>query len=427
MYAGEYWGIGWIFICKLIWRKITIPSLDPRCSLNMAKHQYHILYVDDEENNLIVFKNAFFRDYHVHTALSAEQGLRILERYMIHLIITDQKMPGMTGVEFLEKVVKSHPETMRLILTAYSDIDFIMRAINKCGIYRYILKPWDTRELKIIIDKALQIYQLGQDKKHLLENLEKANKDLEDKVRARTLELKLKNEELTRINNIKDKLFTIISHDLKQPLVSLGVFFEVLKQLPENVSREKLDQFYLKLQANLQDVTSLLDNLLFWSQSQMGHNHIQNRPVSIVELVKRNIELYKVSALQKEISIHFLHDPPDPLVVGDENVINLVLRNLLNNAIKYSRKKGSITVNLEPRDENLAISVKDRGVGMSRKLMNNLFELDYLSTTRGTSNEKGTGLGLKLCKEYLDRQSGSISVVSEKGKGSTFTITLPLK
>ena len=160
----------------------------------MNDKRYHILYVDDEVNNLVVFKNAFFRDYEVHTALSAAEGLKIVDQYMIHLIVTDQKMPGMTGVEFLEKVVETHPETMRLILTAYSDIDFIMRAINKCGIYRYILKPWDTRELKIIIDKALQNYQLVQDKKHLLENLEKANRELEDKVQARTNELKSKEQ-----------------------------------------------------------------------------------------------------------------------------------------------------------------------------------------------------------------------------------------
>ena len=393
----------------------------------MTDKRYNILYVDDEENNLIVFKNAFFRDYQVHTALSATEGLEILDQHMIHLIITDQKMPGMTGVEFLEKVVTTHPETMRMILTAYSDIDFIMRAVNKCGIYRYILKPWDTRELKIVIDKALQNYQLAQDKKHLLENLEKANRELEDKVSARTEELKSKNEELTKINAVKDKLFTIISHDLKQPLVSLGVFFEILKQLPEDVSRSKLDQFYMKLQANLQEVTSLLDNLLFWSQSQMGQNRIMPKPIRMVELVKRNIDLYKVSAFQKGIHIEFKPINGDPIVMGDENIVNLVMRNLLNNAIKYSKTKSSITVKICAENGHLAVSVKDRGVGMSKRLMKHIFEREYHETTRGTSNEKGTGLGLKLCKEYLEKQSGEIILESEKGKGSKVTFTMPLK
>ncbi len=376
---------------------------------------------------MVVFKNAFFREYNIYTALSAKEGQAILDEYLIHLIITDQKMPGMTGVEFLELVVKTHPETMRMILTAYSDIDFIMRAVNKCGIYRYILKPWDTRELKIIIDKALLNYQLEQDKKHLLENLEKANKQLEDKVRSRTEELRIKNQELTKINAIKDKLFTIISHDLKQPLVSLGVFFEILKQLPEDVSRTKLDQFYMKLQANLQDVTSLLDNLLFWSQSQMGQSHVDCKPIRIIELIKRNIELYQISALQKGIMIEFVHANGDPIVLGDENIINLVMRNLLNNAIKYSKKRSSITVNLTQQNGDLAVSVKDRGVGMSRKLQKSIFETEYHGSTRGTLNEKGTGLGLKLCKEYIEKQSGEIKLQSEKGKGSVVTFTIPLK
>ena len=399
----------------------------PTSFSTMNDKRYHILYVDDEDNNLIVFKNAFFREYEVHTALSAEEGLKILEKNMIHLIITDQKMPGMTGVEFLEKVVETHPETMRLILTAYSDIDFIMRAVNKCGIYRYILKPWDTRELKIIIDKALLNYQLSQDKKHLIENLEKANRELEGKVAVRTQELNFKNEELIKINAVKDKLFTIISHDLKQPLVSLSVFFEILKQLPEDVSRLKLDQFYMKLQANLQDVTSLLDNLLFWSQSQMGQSHIDSKPIRIVELVKRNIDLYQISALQKDINIDFKYSNGDPIVIGDENIINLVMRNLLNNAIKYSRKRSTITVNISSQNGHLAVSVKDRGVGMGKKLIRGLFENEYHDTTRGTSNEKGTGLGLKLCKEYLEKQAGNIRLESDKGKGSVVTFTIPLK
>ena len=115
------------------------------------------------------------------------------------------------------------------------------------------------------------------------------------------------------------------------------------------------------------------------------------------------------------------------MVVGDENIINLVMRNLLNNAIKYSKKESLITVNITPQNGHLAVSVKDRGVGMSRKLQRHIFEKEYHNTTRGTSNEKGTGLGLKLCKEYLEKQAGKIHLQSEKGKGSVVTFTIPLK
>ena len=152
----------------------------------------------------------------------------------------------------------------------------------------------------------------------------------------------------------------------------------------------------MKLQANLQDVTSLLDNLLFWSQSQMGQNNIESKPIRIVELIKRNIDLYRVSALQKDINIEFKHYNGDPIIVGDENIVNLVMRNLLNNAIKYSNKQSSITVDITSQNGHLAVSVKDRGVGISKKLQRHIFENEYHNTTRGTSNEKGDRPGVEI-------------------------------
>lgn len=392
----------------------------------MSEALYSILYVDDEQNNLVVFKNAFFREYRIFTALSGQEGLEILEREDIHLVITDQKMPGMTGVEFLEKIVQSYPDSIRMILTAYSDIDFIMRAVNKCGIYRYILKPWDTRELKIVIDKALENYQLSQDKKNLIRNLEEVNKGLEQKVLERTQELDHKNQELVKINSIKDKLFTIISHDLRQPLLSLGVFLEVLKKLPDNLSQEKWSQFHSKVGASLHDVTNLLDNLLYWSQAQMGSREVELRQFKVNHLVNKNIELYRDSAAQKQIQLSTESLQEDPIVVCDENVLNLVMRNLLNNAIKYTDHNGQINVALELENGHLKISVRDTGVGMEPELIERLFEKQYHFTSPGTQNERGTGLGLKLCKEFIEQQKGTISVESQPGVGSNFSFTIPL-
>ncbi|MGI9541676.1 MAG: ATP-binding protein [Cyclobacteriaceae bacterium] len=392
----------------------------------MSSVLYNILYIDDEQNNLVVFKNAFFRHYNIFTALSGLEGLKILEKENIHLVITDQKMPGMTGVEFLEKIVESHPDAIRMILTAYSDIDFIMRAVNKCGIYRYILKPWDTRELKIVIDKALENYQLSQDKKNLIRNLEEMNKGLEQKVLDRTQELDHKNQELVKINAIKDKLFTIISHDLRQPLLSLGVFLEVLRKLPDNLSQEKWSQFHSKVSASLHDVTNLLDNLLYWSQAQMGSREVELRQFKVKNIIDKNIELYRDSANQKQIQLKAESLQEDPIVVCDENVLNLVMRNLLNNAIKYTDHNGKVTVALKLENGHLKISIMDTGIGMAPELIEKLFEKQYHYTSPGTENERGTGLGLKLCKEFIERQDGTISVESQPGEGSNFSFTIPL-
>ncbi len=153
----------------------------------MRKEKQPILYVDDEESNLRIFKTAFKRFYKVHTALSGMEGLDILAKHPeVHLIITDQKMPKMTGIEFLEKAVNDHPDPIRMILTGFSDVEAIIKAINSGRVYRYITKPWSKDELKITLDKALETYRLKMENKKLIVNLRRANESLEQKVKERT-------------------------------------------------------------------------------------------------------------------------------------------------------------------------------------------------------------------------------------------------
>ena len=147
---------------------------------------YSILYIDDEENNLTSFKSTFRRDYHIHVASSGEQALEIMEKHNIQVVITDQRMPDMSGIEFLEKIVPLYPDCMRMIMTGFSDMDAIIQAINKGNIYRYISKPWNREDLKITIDSALEVYNLKSQNKHLIDGLKEANQNLERKVMERT-------------------------------------------------------------------------------------------------------------------------------------------------------------------------------------------------------------------------------------------------
>ena len=137
----------------------------------MPNSKFNVLYVDDEENNLISFRAAFRREYQVYTALSADEGINILHQEKVPIIITDQRMPGITGVQFLEKVIPEFPDTVRMILTGYSDIEAIIQAINTGRVFRYITKPWDETELKMTIDNAIALYQLQQNNKQLIQQL----------------------------------------------------------------------------------------------------------------------------------------------------------------------------------------------------------------------------------------------------------------
>lgn len=156
-----------------------------------------ILYVDDEEDNLIVFNSAFRRDYEIHLAKSGREGLEIMKNHPIQLIITDQRMPEMTGIQFLEKIIPDYPDCIRMILTGFSDIEAIIQAINTGRVYRYITKPWSREELKINIDRALEAYHLKEQNKILIENLREVNQNLEQKVIERTRKVEMQNMEIT--------------------------------------------------------------------------------------------------------------------------------------------------------------------------------------------------------------------------------------
>lgn len=158
---------------------------------------YNILYVDDEAVNLRIFKMAFKRTYNIFIAESGEQAIEILKNEDIQLIVTDQKMPGMTGTELLERTIEDHPEIIRIILTGFADIEAIVQAVNKCKIYKYITKPYDQSDMKLTLDKALELFKVKKEKEGLIEELAEINKNLELKVKQRTLDLEESNKRLT--------------------------------------------------------------------------------------------------------------------------------------------------------------------------------------------------------------------------------------
>lgn len=174
-----------------------------------------VLYIDDEEDNLVVFKAAFRRDYKIFTALSAQEGFEILKANVIPIIITDQRMPTMTGIQFLQSL-PDEPETIRMILTGFSDIEAVIDAINTGKVYRYITKPWDKDELKITLDKAIETFSLRRRNRILIEELQEANENLEEKVSDRTNTINVQKQE------IEDLLLNILPPETAEELKKFG-------------------------------------------------------------------------------------------------------------------------------------------------------------------------------------------------------------
>jgi len=169
--------------------------------MNSKKSLPPILYIDDEEDNLTVFYSTFRREYQVHLARSGQEGMAIMRDHNIHLVVADQRMPEMTGTEFLEKIIPEHPNCIRMILTGYSDVEAIIQAINKGRVYSYVTKPWIREDLKITMDQALEKYDLRRQNKKLFEDVMEANRTLEKKVIARTREITDSIQYASRIQN----------------------------------------------------------------------------------------------------------------------------------------------------------------------------------------------------------------------------------
>jgi len=388
--------------------------------------KYSILYVDDEKHNLHVFNASFFKYYKIITALSGTEALEILQKETVHLIITDERMPNMTGLEFLEEIANKYVEVPRIILTAYSDISVIIDSVNRCGIYQYVQKPWDRESLKLVIDNALQKYQLEIDKKQLVLDLEMVNQALEEKVLERTQELYKTNHELRSVNAVKDKLFSIIAHDLRSPLNTLSNFVNLLVDFEDAFSPEETKELASQIRDSLQNVNDLLNNLLYWSRNQMQTTHLDIREVDILDAIERAIRVTSHTAQQKYIKLK-IDKVEQESVWADKNMVDVILRNLISNAIKFTHKNGLVYVSGSLEESFYRIDVVDTGVGMDEESLQKLFDVDQHITTYGTANEKGTGIGLKLCHEFAEKQGGKISAKSQVGQGSTFSVWLPIE
>ncbi len=237
-------------------------------------------------------------------------------------------------------------------------------------------------------------------------------------------EIRLKNEELQNLNATKDKFFSIIAHDLRSPFNSiLGLTNYMVEQIQEK-NFEKLEEYGVIVRNSSQRAMDLLTNLLEWSRSQTGRMEFSPEYIEIGSLIGEVTSLLVDSAEQKSITIS--QKTSGEIVASvDRSMFSTIMRNLISNAIKFTKVGGAIEISLEEETSYIKVSVKDNGIGIKKDQIEKLFKIDENQSTLGTRNEKGTGLGLILCKEFVDKHGGLIWVESEVGKGSLFCFTIP--
>jgi signal transduction histidine kinase/ligand-binding sensor domain-containing protein len=247
---------------------------------------------------------------------------------------------------------------------------------------------------------------------------------LQLKVNEQTRQLTEKNKELQVINSEKDKLFSIIAHDLRSPFSSFLGLTQVMAEELETLSMDQLQEIAGSMRKSATNLFRLLENLLQWSRIQQGSIPFYPAQIELIPIVEESIALVIDSANKKGIEITY-DIPYNTMVYADSNMLHTIIRNIISNAVKFTSKNGNVNIEARSTSRNFVeISIRDTGIGMSSLMVDNLFKLGSQTNRTGTDGEPSTGLGLIICKEFIDKLGGKIWVESEEGKGSVFYFTI---
>lgn len=351
-----------------------------------------ILYVDDEEHNLTTFKTNFRRNYIIHTAISAEEGLAILEKNPVHIVIADQRMPNTTGVEFLNTIREKYIKPIRILLTGYTDISVVIEAINKGSVFRYITKPFTALEVQNTIQNAYELYVTRE--------------QLDNKM----FELQKTNDELNRF-------IYSASHDIRSPLTSILSVLELARA-------DKKDNDQNDYLGMIENCIIKVDNLLkkiieYYRNLRAGHELKES--INFNDLIKGSIDLYRVQNPTVNFHVDIKQSIP---FLGDPYRLDLIINNIISNAVKYQKKEEkeqAIWVKINVETNKVDIIIKDNGTGIPKEHLDDVFKMFF----RYNTTTVGTGIGLFVVKEALDKLGGNINVESTYGEGTTFEISIP--
>ena len=385
----------------------------------MAKQRRHtILVVDDEPDVVKSVQDLLRFDYKVLGATRASEGMRLMQSEEVHVVMSDQRMPEMTGVQFLNQVRGEHPEAIRLLFTGYADIKAVIDAINQGNVYRYITKPWDPDELQSVIREAVNRYDL------IIER------------NALTAELKVKNEELARANEdlrksdaLKAAFIHVASHELRTPLTILLGMTRLAVKLP---APAPLPDWLGRINTAAERLQHLIDQIISMLTAGNFDQKLERRPVDLRCLLTDAAEDVRpfVQLRRQSLNLDFATDLGttrlDPEKMRDS------LNHLLLNAIKFTPDEGRIAVAARRTASGVEVRITDTGVGMDSETIGQLFtpfftsfDVSHHSSGQFEFCRRGLGLGLSVVKAFVDLHGGNIRADSEPGKGTTFIVTLP--
>ena len=361
--------------------------------------KHSILCVDDELDNVEALERLFRKKYQVYKATSGEEALKILAQHPVTVIISDQRMPNMMGVEFLTKSTVTHPDAIRILLTGYTDINSVIAAINSGQIYRYVTKPWDSVDLENAIDKAVERYEVGA--------------ELKEKNKA----LALAYNELKSLDKAKSDFMMLVNHELKTPLTAIMSFSDLLKETTLDADQSK---FLSRIQSSTGRLEALVNDVLEFLSAE---SHLT--PVKKVKLNSKLIEAMvppTLGALLQKNKLSLKFDIETATFLADEKILRNLFSRLLENAAKFAEPSSEILVSAKTlasgKNKILKIDIQNQGPNIKPEKIQNLLK-HFTLNENAFNHSTGNGLGLSISQALLKLHGSPLTFES-----SDHTITI---
>ncbi|MBP1630865.1 MAG: response regulator receiver sensor signal transduction histidine kinase [Bacteroidetes bacterium] len=365
--------------------------------------EYKILVVDDVQSNIILLKAILGKEG--YQILEANNGYECIEKLKTDnpdIILLDIMMPEINGLETLEIIrnAEVYPDIPIIFLSALDDKKDVVKGF-KSGANDYVTKPFNNNELVVRVNHQISLIA--------------AKREIEEK----TISL------LSTIKN-RDRLYSVIAHDLRSPLSSIKMILNLLTtELEESKIDNELYSMLKEANRTSEELFLLLDNLLKWTKTQTGRLNIIRQKIDIIGIINGLEDLYTMMTKSKGIKISLISDSNQIETFSDTDLIKTILRNLIVNAIKFSYTGGEIKITVEVINNEIIIGIIDNGCGISEANKDKILSKENSYTTFGTNNEEGSGLGLNLCNEFVTKLGGRLWFESEEGVGTKFYFTIP--
>jgi len=363
-----------------------------------------ILAVDDNQMNLIVMKSIFKSlDYEMYYANCGQMALEMARQYHPDMILLDIVMPDLSGIEVCRilKEEKEFKDIPIIFISAADDIGYIVEGFKAGGV-DFLSKPYRKEEMLARIKNHFEL---------------KLTRD----------QLMHTTQSLLELNKVKDRLFSIIGHDLRSPIGNVKMVLEFMsKGIIDPYKGDQYKKTVTDLLRTTDEVFVLLENLLTWGTNESDNMSIISENINLKEAVVSIVNLYQAGINNKNISLA-LNIEPEHVVFADLNMIKTVIRNLFSNAIKFTPSGGTISFDSWLEPGKIKIGISDTGQGMAKDVIDKILDPNVFFSTVGLNKENGNGLGLKLCKNFIEKSEGQIWIDSSPGIGTTVFFTLPVK